>query len=74
MFIPFAPAATALTLLVSSQLPLQTLSRAWLGTQSTHRCTSSSHQGWSHRPAQKKEKGTSGRDASRSIQIVSFGP
>ena len=74
MFIPFSHLATGLSLLVSSQLALPSVSRLWTSEREGSRCAVAWHDHRSDRPAAAKRKAGSGRQASASIQIVTFGP
>jgi hypothetical protein len=74
MFIPFSHAATALSLMVSSQLALPSISRIWASEREGSRCTAAWHDHRAGRPVAAKRKAGSGRQASASIQIVTFGP
>jgi len=74
MLTPFAHIATALSFFMSGQLTLPTVSRAWVSEPAAQRCTSKSHKHWNKQPASAEPGTGTGRPASRSIQIVSFGP
>ena len=74
MLIPFSNFATALSLLVSSQLALPSVSRIWTSERDGNRCSLAWHDHRSDRPAPASRKAGSGRQAPPSIQIVAFGP
>jgi hypothetical protein len=74
MFIPFSHLATTLSLLVSSQLALPAVSRLWASDREGGRCTAAWNDHRSDRPAAARRQAGSGRQASPSIQIVTFGP
>jgi hypothetical protein len=73
MFTPFAHAATALSLFMSAQLTLPSVSRAWV-SEPTHRCSSASRDQWNDKAVPRKAKATGGGSASRTVRIVTFGP
>jgi hypothetical protein len=73
MFTPFAHIAATLSLFASAQLTLPPVSRIWV-SEPAHRCSSTSHDQWKAKAVPKKVKSANGGSASRSIQIVTFGP
>jgi hypothetical protein len=73
MFTPLTHVATALSFFASAQLALPPISRMWV-REPTHRCSSASHERFGDKPVARKTKSTSGRSASPSVQIVTFGP
>jgi len=74
MFTPFAHAATALSLFMSAQLTLPSVSRIWV-SEPTHRCSSASQSQWNDRAVPKKAKVTGGGGSpSRTVRILTFGP
>jgi hypothetical protein len=74
MFIPFSHLATTLSLLVSSQLAMPSVSRIWASERDGNRCSLAWHDHRPDLPAPAKRKASSGRQASTTIQIVTFGP
>ena len=73
MLTPFAHAATALSLFMSAEFTLPSVSRIWV-SEPAHHCSSASHEQRNDRAVSRKAKATGGGSPSRTIQILSFGP
>jgi hypothetical protein len=74
MFTPLTHIATALSFFMSGQLMLPSVASGWVIEPARHRCTSASHDHWGKKAASTKPIASPGPQASRSIQIVTFGP
>lgn len=74
MFTPLTHIASAFSFLLSGQLTLPSVSGARVSKPASHRCASTWHDHSSVKASATKRKAAGGHQASRSIQIVTFGP